>query len=214
MTPLGTGQGLETLVVSDQAIPRTALVTLLRAHPAIRGVGQATTVDDTIALATAELDVILAAPIRAGTTVTVVSQLSERGCRTPVLALAYEESAGVVRRILGAGAAGVVTSHASPAELFSALQSVAEGHSYVHPRLGGMLAAQESVREIDDLSAREQEVLHQIALGYTNPQIAKNLVLSVRTIETHRAHLSRKLAAETRAELVRYALDHGLLSED
>jgi two-component system response regulator NreC len=57
-------------------------------------------------------------------------------------------------------------------------------------------------------------VLRQIALGYTNPQIAKNLVLSVRTIETHRAHLSRKLAAETRAELVRYALDHGLLSED
>jgi two-component system response regulator NreC len=76
------------------------------------------------------------------------------------------------------------------------------------------LAAQETVREIDNLSAREREVLRLIALGYTNPQIAEYLVLSVRTIETHRAHLARKLGAESRAQLVRHALDYGLLNGD
>ncbi len=80
------------------------------------------------------------------------------------------------------------------------------------PTLGAMLALQEAVREIDALSPREREVLRLIALGYTNPEIAARLVVSVRTIETHRAHLARKLRADTRAELVRHALNHGLLS--
>lgn len=214
MTPLGSRQGLQTLVLSDQAIPRAALVALLRAEASVVEIVQAATVDEALAKATPGPNVILAAANRATTTVAVVTELIERGCLTPILAMTYDDSAVFVRRLLGAGAAGVVTLSASPDELFSALLSVADGNSYVHPSLGGILAAQETVREIDNLSAREREVLRLIALGYTNPQIAEHLVLSVRTIETHRAHLARKLGAETRAHLVRHALDHGLLNGD
>lgn len=211
---MGKRQGLYALVLSDQAILRAALVALLGSQSSITGIGQAATVDEAMQAPSSGRDVILAAETRASTTVAIVTQLAERGCRIPVLAIAYDDSATFVRRVLSAGAAGVVTSSASPDELFAALHSVAHGSSYVHPSLGGILAAQETVREIDNLSVREREVLRLIALGYTNPQIAASLVLSVRTIETHRAHLARKLGAESRAQLVRHALDYGLLTGD
>jgi two-component system response regulator NreC len=211
---MGTRQGLYALVLSDQAILRAALVALLRSQSSIVEIGQAATVDEAMQASTSGRDVILAAETRASATIAIVAELAERGCRMPVLAIAYDDSAMFVRRVLSAGAAGVVTSSASPDELFAALHSVANGSSYVHPSLGGILAAQETVREIDNLSAREREVLRLIALGYTNPQIAEYLVLSVRTIETHRAHLARKLGAESRAQLVRHALDYGLLNGD
>jgi two-component system response regulator NreC len=99
----------------------------------------------------------------------------------------------------------------------SAIREIADGGRYVHPALGArMVAADAEARaaaEADPLSDREREVLRLLALGHTNQEIAQMLYISVRTAETHRAHIMQKLRLSTRAELVRYALSHGLLDE-
>jgi two-component system, NarL family, response regulator NreC len=96
------------------------------------------------------------------------------------------------------------------------VRCVAGGGTYLNPRLGAALAAAppEPSGRPDDLTEREVEVLRLIALGHTNAEIAGQLYLSVRTVESHRAHIQQKLGRSTRAELVRYALEHGLVSRE
>jgi two-component system, NarL family, response regulator NreC len=122
-----------------------------------------------------------------------------------------------VREAFSAGASGYVLKEAADAEVVDAVREVANGGRYVHPALGARLVAAEAEEraqaEQDPLSDREREVLRLLALGHTNQEIAKMLYLSVRTVETHRAHIMQKLRLSTRAELVRYAIDHGLLDE-
>ena len=122
-----------------------------------------------------------------------------------------------VREAFAAGATGYVLKEAADAEVVDAVREVANGGRYVHPALGARLVAAEAEEqaeaEQDPLSDREHEVLRLLALGHTNQEIAKLLYISVRTVETHRAHIMQKLRLETRAELVRYAIDHGLLDE-
>jgi two-component system response regulator NreC len=115
-----------------------------------------------------------------------------------------------VRQALQAGVAGYVLKEAADAELVEAVRSAATGNTYVQPALGARLAA-EPEGDGDDLSERETEVLRKIALGFTNAEIAEQLFLSVRTVESHRAHIQQKLGLSTRSELVGYALDHGLV---
>jgi two-component system response regulator NreC len=122
-----------------------------------------------------------------------------------------------VREAFAAGASGYVLTEAADGEIVDAVRDVAKGDRYVHPALGARLVAAEAEEraqaEQDPLSDREREVMRLLALGHTNQEIAKMLYLSVRTIETHRAHIMQKLRLETRAELVRYAIDRGLLQE-
>ena len=103
---------------------------------------------------------------------------------------------------------------AADAELVEAIHAAAAGKTYLNPALGARLAAtpEQPVAQ-DDLSQRETDVLRLIALGHTNAEIGKALFLSTRTVETHRAHIQQKLGRTTRADLVRYALDRGLLDE-
>ena len=98
-------------------------------------------------------------------------------------------------------------------ELVEAVRRAAAGETYLNPRLGARLAAEppQPAGPPDDLTEREVEVLRLIALGHTNAEIGEQLYLSVRTVETHRAHIQQKLRRTSRAELVRYALDHGLV---
>jgi DNA-binding NarL/FixJ family response regulator len=111
---------------------------------------------------------------------------------------------------------------AADEELLTAVREVAAGRQYVHAMLGARLASSESPAEIQaarlaaggPLSGREQQVLRLLAAGHTNQDIAKTLFISVRTAETHRAHILKKLHLATRAELVHYALQHGLLTDD
>jgi two-component system, NarL family, response regulator NreC len=122
-----------------------------------------------------------------------------------------------VREAFSAGASGYVLKEAADAEVVDAVREVAGGGRYVHPVLGARLiqaeAQERAQAEEDPLSEREREVLRLLALGHTNQEIAKMLYLSVRTVETHRAHIMQKLRLTTRAELVRFAIDHGLLEE-
>jgi two-component system, NarL family, response regulator NreC len=134
-----------------------------------------------------------------------------------VLVLSMEDDPSYVREAFSVGASGYVLKEAADTELVAALRQVAAGERYVHPALGARLVAAEaeaSARaDADPLSDREREVLRLLALGHTNQEIANMLFISVRTAETHRAHIMQKLRLTTRAELVRYALAQGLLED-
>jgi two-component system response regulator NreC len=133
---------------------------------------------------------------------------------THVVVLTMQEDPEFARQALRAGAAGYVLKEAADDELVNAVRRVAAGETYLNPRLGAVLAAAppEPSGPPDDLTEREVEVLRLIALGHTNAEIAQQLFLSVRTVESHRAHIQQKLGRSTRAELVRYALDHGFVT--
>jgi DNA-binding NarL/FixJ family response regulator len=137
---------------------------------------------------------------------------------TKVLMLSMQDDPHYVREAFSSGASGYVLKEAADTELVAAIREVARGGRYVHPALGARLVAAEAEErkraEEDPLSDREREVLRLLALGHTNQGIAKQLYISVRTAETHRAHIMQKLRLTSRAELVRYAMDQGLLDRD
>jgi two-component system response regulator NreC len=122
-----------------------------------------------------------------------------------------QDEPAYARHALGAGALGYVLKESAESELVEAIRRAAEGDTYLNPRLGARVAAEPPPGHPDGLSQREVEVLRMIALGHTNAEIAEQLYLSVRTVETHRAHIQHKLRLATRSELVRYALDHKLI---
>jgi len=134
-----------------------------------------------------------------------------------VLVLSMQDDPRYVKEAFAQGASGYVLKEAADSEVVGAVREVASGGRYVHPALGARLVqaeAEERARaEADPLSEREREVLRLLALGYTNQEIAKMLYISVRTAETHRAHIMQKLRLSTRAELVRHAIAQGLLDE-
>jgi two-component system response regulator NreC len=133
---------------------------------------------------------------------------------TRVVVLTMQEDPAFAREALQAGASGYVLKEAADEELVQAVRAAAEGGTYLNPQLGARIAAAppEPAGPPDDLTEREVEILRLIALGHTNAEIAGRLYLSVRTVESHRAHIQQKLRLSTRAELVRYALDHGFVS--
>ncbi len=112
-----------------------------------------------------------------------------------------------------AGVLGYLLKEAVDEELVSAVRLAAAGKTYLQPELGARLASDDGV-EPDGLSTRELEILRLIAFGHTNTEIAEQLFLSVRTVESHRAHVQQKLKLTKRSELVRYALDRGLLDSE
>ena len=143
-----------------------------------------------------------------------VSEVAAAAPDTNVVVLTMQNDPAFAREALRAGALGYVLKEAADTQLVEAVRMAAEGRTYLHPELGARMAAEPAKPEglPDDLTEREVEVLRLIALGHTNNEIAERLFLSVRTVESHRAHVQQKLRASTRAELVRYALDHGLIS--
>ena len=147
-----------------------------------------------------------------------IPKLLEASPATKILVLSMQDDPRYVRDAFAAGASGYVLKEAADSEVVAAIQQVAAGGSYVNPALGARLvtadAQERAEAEADPLSEREHEVLRLLALGHTNQEIAKTLYISVRTAETHRAHIMQKLRLATRAELVRYALAHGLLTEE
>ncbi len=131
---------------------------------------------------------------------------------TQIVVLTMQDEPAYARQALSAGALGYVLKESADSELVEAVRAAAEGQSYLNPRLGAKVAAEPPPGPPDGLSEREVEVLRMIAFGHTNAQIAEKLFLSVRTVETHRAHIQQKLRLSDRSELVRYALEHRLVS--
>jgi DNA-binding NarL/FixJ family response regulator len=128
-----------------------------------------------------------------------------------ILVVSSQTSATAVRQAISAGAHGYVAKRASDVELVAAVRQIASGGRYLDPALGPQLVVADEIPALNPLSARERDVLHLLALGYTNQEIAVKAFISVRTVDTHRAHIMRKLQLETRAELVLFALAHGLI---
>jgi two-component system response regulator NreC len=133
---------------------------------------------------------------------------------TQIVVLTMQNEPAYARQALSAGALGYVLKEAAESELVEAVQRAAAGDAYLNPRLGARVATEPPPGPPDGLSEREVEVLRMIALGNTNSEIADELYLSVRTVETHRAHIQQKLRLGSRSELVRYALDHKLIQAE
>ncbi|MHB8643848.1 MAG: response regulator [Gaiellaceae bacterium] len=210
---------IRVLVVDDHAVVRTGLRLLLDAEPDIEVVGEAGNARDAIfeARATKPDVVLMDVTMPGGSGIDATPQLLHEEPTVKVLVLSMQDDPSYVRQAFAAGASGYVLKEAADSEVVAAVRQVAGGGRYVNPALGARLVAadaEERARaESDPLSEREREVLHLLALGNTNQEIAKMLFISVRTAETHRAHIMQKLHLSTRADLVRYALANGLLDE-
>jgi two-component system response regulator NreC len=211
---------IRVLIVDDHAVVRAGLRMLLDAEDDFETVGEAGDAREAVFEArSSKPDVVLMDLVLGGKSgIEVTPDLLHEHPDVKVLVLSMEDDPRYVREAFAAGATGYVLKEAADAELVSAIREVARGGSYVHPALGARMAAADAAAadaaEQDPLSDREREVLRLLALGHTNQEIAQMLYISVRTAETHRAHIMQKLRLETRAELVRYALAHGLLSEE
>ena len=149
------------------------------------------------------------------TSLEAIPRVADVSPRTRVVVLTMQEDPVFAREALRAGATGYVLKEAADSELVDAVRRAAVGETYLNPRLGAALATAPAASDgpPDDLTEREAEVLRLVALGHTNAEIAGQLYLSVRTVESHRARIGQKLRLSTRAELVRYALDRGLLED-
>jgi two-component system, NarL family, response regulator NreC len=210
---------IRAVVVDDHAVVRSGITLLLDREEDIEVVGDAGNAKDAIFRARAlKPDVILLDVVMPGESgIDVLPQLLKESPETKVLVLSMQDDPSYVREAFAAGASGYVLKEAADEEVVGAVREIANGGRYVHPALGArMVAADAEARAAaaaDPLSEREREVLRLLALGHTNQEIAKMLYISVRTAETHRAHIMQKLRLSTRAELVRYALAQGLLEE-
>jgi len=208
---------IRVLVVDDHAVVRSGLRRLLDAEPDIVTVGEAPNADRAVFEAIElQPDVVLmdlVMPVKGG--IEGMPAVLQAAPGAKVLVLSMQDDPRYVREAFGAGASGYVLKEAADTEVVAAVRAVAGGERYLHPALGARLIDAESEErrraEADPLSDREREVLRLLALGHTNQEIAKLLFISVRTAETHRAHVMQKLGLSTRAELVRHALAEGLL---
>jgi two-component system response regulator NreC len=210
---------IRVLVVDDHAVVRSGLRLLIDAEPDLETVGEAGDVRGAIFEARASKPdlVLLDVTMPGESGLEGIPKLLHEHPEMKILVLSMQDDPRYVREAFAAGASGYVLKEAADAEVVTAIREVAGGGRYVHPELGARLvtADADAAREAeeDPLSDREREVLRLLALGYTNQEIAKQLFISVRTAETHRAHVMQKLRLASRAELVRYALARGLLEE-
>jgi two-component system response regulator NreC len=208
---------LRIALSDDHAVVRAGLRLLLEAQPGwdvVAESGDADTAADQVRARRPDVLVLdLSMPGRSS--LAVIPELRRDAPSTRVLILTMEADPTLARAALQAGAAAYVLKEAADEQLVDAVARVAAGGTYLDPSLGAALAAAAPPDEggPEDLSARELEVLRLIALGNTNREIARHLCLSVRTVESHRAHIQAKTQQTTRAELVTYALDAGLLDE-
>ncbi len=211
------------LLADDHAVLRAGLKLLLNAQNDMQVIGEATTGPEALnAARTLGPDlVILDVGMPGMDGLEALRQIKRAHPQMQVLILTMHEEEGYLRRALEGGAAGYCPKSAADAELISAIRAVMRGNVYIHPShtkllLDGMLPtanANTTIQMNAELSEREHAVLRLVALGHTNQEIADQLALSVKTVESYRARGMEKLGLASRAALVRYAMQQGWLNE-
>jgi DNA-binding NarL/FixJ family response regulator len=207
---------IRVLLVDDHDLLRAGLRSRLEREPGIEVVGDADTAERAVVMARRlQPDVILLDLLMPRTSgYEAIPELVEVAPQAKILVVSSQAAPSSVRRALSAGAAGYLPKRASDHELVTAIRLVAEGGGYVDPALGARLVVDNSSPALEPLSERERDIVHLLALGYTNQEIGRKLFISVRTVDTHRAHIMRKLELESRAELVMFALANGVIGPD
>jgi DNA-binding NarL/FixJ family response regulator len=204
---------IRVLLVDDHAVFRSSLRVRLEQEHGIVPVGEAGTAEQAIAKARVlKPDVVLIdllLPRKSG--YQAIPEILSVSPETRILVVSSQTGPSPVRQAISAGAHGYVPKRVTDTEVVDAIRRVAAGERYVDPDLGAQLVVADDVPALDPLSDRERDVLHLLALGHTNQEIGKKLFISVRTVDTHRAHIMRKLQLRTRAELVLFALSNGLI---
>jgi two-component system response regulator NreC len=205
------------VLADDHVVVRHGLRLVLEGEEDLRVVAEAGNVTDALRYVRSHRPSVLILDLNmpGEPSLPAIPQFLEGSPATAIVVLTMQEDPAFAREALRSGALGYVLKEAADDELVEAVRAAGRGDTYLNPRLGARLAAEppEPSGPPDDLSEREVEVLRLIALGHTNAEIGKQLYLSVRTVETHRAHIQQKLRRTSRAELVRYALDHGLVGD-
>jgi two-component system, NarL family, response regulator NreC len=200
---------IKVVLADDHAAMRRTLRTLLDGEGDVEVVGETDSLDAVVSHVHARRPDVLVLDLRLSERGTGLQTLAELHGQLPdvrIVALTASDDPAFVRGALGGGALGVVLKEMADSDLPFAVRAACRGERYVSPTLDTRLAG-----ESQTLTPRENEVLRLIALGYTSVEIAEQLGLSPRTIETHRARIHRKLRLASRAELVRYALRRGML---
>jgi DNA-binding NarL/FixJ family response regulator len=204
---------ISVVLCDDHALMRAGIRSRLEREPDISVVEETATAEQALATTRALrpdvllLDLLL--PRKSG--YEVIPDIVRYSPNTRVLVVSSQAAPSWVRRALSAGAAGYLPKRASDRELTAAIRRVAGGEGYVDPGLGAKLVVDAALPALAPLSERERDILHLLALGYMNQEIAARLFISARTVDTHRAHIMLKLDLETRSELVMFALANGVI---
>jgi two-component system response regulator NreC len=206
---------VKVVIADDHAVVRSGLRMLLDAEADFNVVAEAGDVESARRYSRAHRPHVLILDLNmpGEPSLPAIPEIREELPGTQIVVLTMQNDPAFAREALRTGAVGYVLKEAADTELVQAVRLAAEGRTYLNPELGARVASEPNTMDgpPDDLTEREVEVLRLIALGHTNAEIGKQLYLSVRTVESHRAHIQQKLRRTSRAELVRYALEHGLI---
>jgi two-component system response regulator NreC len=200
------------VLADDHTVVRSALRMLLEAEPGFEVVAEAGDADSAsrYVLGHKPAVVVLDLNMPGRPSLEVIPEIKERSPGTEIVVLTMQDDPAFARQAMRAGVCGYVLKDAADAELVKAVRMAAAGNVYLQPELGARIASEPTGRP-GDLTEREIEILRLIALGHTNAEIAAQLYLSIRTVESHRANIQRKLGVNARSGLVRFAIDEGLI---
>jgi len=215
--PGADGAAVVTIVLADDhAVVRTALRRVLEGQEGFEVVAEAGDIDTAVCkvLVYKPSILVLDLSMPGGSGLRAIPRFREASPATAIVVLTMHDEPELARAVLRAGALAFVLKEAADTELENAVHAALAGNPYLNPRLGARIAAEPGIPGgcPTELSERERQVLHLLALGYTNIEIANELLLSARTIESHRSRIQHKTGRASRAELVSYAREHGLLA--
>ncbi|HEV2857813.1 MAG TPA: response regulator transcription factor [Solirubrobacterales bacterium] len=204
---------ITVVLVDDHAVVRSALKALIDGQDGLEVVGEAGDIAGARAVVAEQQPRVLVLDVNLpdGLAVEAMPQLREGSPQTQIVLLTMERDLTLARRALDAGANGYLFKDSAHLELIEAVRAAAAGERHLAPAVAAGLKTEGDAAEQPLLSPRETDVLKLMALGHTNREISEQLALSVRTVETHRAHIQQKLGLSSRPELTRYALTHGLI---
>ena len=186
---------------------------VLEAEPDIEVVAEAASADDAARYVLGHKPDVLVLDLNMPSrpSLELIPEIRERTPETAIIVLTMQSEPAFARQAFAGGARGYVVKHSAARELVDAIRVVLSGETYINPQLGARMAAEPAESPSDELTPREREILSMLALGYMNPEIADKLVISVRTVETHRSNIQRKLGTGNRAELISYAVENGIV---